>query len=219
MRRCANVSPSYRYISPAAGYEDRCNAGGRWQSCPDEDSPERWDDCDVSTRKATCALSASGARRAGFRGGPGWAARTAARSTRELGKPLALGRHSLMNGIGVSAHASPEVVEQQTARLLAFAKGDGRLRDWRPTRIPLARGQIRPTRRHSAADLATAMATQPSRVGPTLSHACSVTKPNGRPRVPARRPLREARRPPSCRRAWSTRRAVSGSTTGAVAGP
>jgi hypothetical protein len=48
-----------------------------------------------------------------------------------LGKPLALGRHSLMNGIGIRVNASPEVVEQQTARLMAFAKGDGRLRDWR----------------------------------------------------------------------------------------
>ncbi len=48
-----------------------------------------------------------------------------------LGKPLALGRHSLMNGIGVRATASPEVVEQEIARLTAFAKGDGHLRDWR----------------------------------------------------------------------------------------
>ena len=44
---------------------------------------------------------------------------------------MALGRHSLMNGIGVRGGASPEVRERQIAELVAFAKGDDRLRDWR----------------------------------------------------------------------------------------
>jgi hypothetical protein len=44
---------------------------------------------------------------------------------------LALGRHSQMNGIGIGGGAPPEVVEQQTARLLAFLKTRGGLRDWR----------------------------------------------------------------------------------------
>jgi hypothetical protein len=46
-------------------------------------------------------------------------------------RPFALGRHSLMNGIGVSGGAPPAVQQEQIARLLAFAKGDDRLRDWR----------------------------------------------------------------------------------------
>jgi hypothetical protein len=36
-----------------------------------------------------------------------------------------------MNGIRVRGDAPPEVAKQQAARLAAFAKGDGRLREWR----------------------------------------------------------------------------------------
>ena len=46
-------------------------------------------------------------------------------------RPFALGRHSLMNRIGVRGGASTEVVEEQIARLVAFAKGDARLQEWR----------------------------------------------------------------------------------------
>jgi hypothetical protein len=46
-------------------------------------------------------------------------------------RPFALGRHSLMNGIGVRGGAPPEVQEEQIARLVAFTKGDNRLREWR----------------------------------------------------------------------------------------
>lgn len=35
-----------------------------------------------------------------------------------------------MNGIGVRGDAPTDVQEEQIARLLAFAKGDDRLRDW-----------------------------------------------------------------------------------------
>ena len=45
-------------------------------------------------------------------------------------RPFALGRHSLMNGIGVRGGSPPEVQDEQIARLVAFAKGDNRLRDW-----------------------------------------------------------------------------------------
>lgn len=48
-------------------------------------------------------------------------------------RPLALGRHSLMNGIGIRGNASPEVIERQTARLMEFVKGIGHLQDWRRT--------------------------------------------------------------------------------------
>ena len=103
---------------------------GRWQSCPDEDSPERWDGCDVSSARDLCIVCFKGT--AGGISRWAWLGCENCRAVNAgLGKPLALGRHSLMNGIGVRANASPEVVEQQTARLMAFAKGDGRLRDWR----------------------------------------------------------------------------------------
>jgi plasmid stabilization system protein ParE len=46
-------------------------------------------------------------------------------------RPLALGRHSLMNGIGVRGGAPPEVRKRQITQLAAFAGGDERLRDWR----------------------------------------------------------------------------------------
>jgi hypothetical protein len=69
-----------------------------------------------------------------------------------------------MNGIGVRINASPEVVEQQIARLVAFAKVMGACRigvatstqGWGPDSIH---------RRYPAAGLATAMATQLACVG------------------------------------------------------
>jgi hypothetical protein len=103
---------------------------GRWQSCPDEDRLERWEGCDVSRARDLCIVcfkgTAGGTSRWAWLGCANCLAVNAA-----LGKPPALDRHSLMNGIGIRATASPEVVKQQTARLTAFAKGDGRLKDWR----------------------------------------------------------------------------------------
>jgi hypothetical protein len=111
---------------------------GRWQSCRDEDSPERWQGCDVSRERDLCIIC--------FRATAGGTSRwswlacadcrrvnaSIVRSESEYGdRPFALGRHSLMNGIGVRGGAPPEVQEEQIARLAAFAKGDDRLRDWR----------------------------------------------------------------------------------------
>lgn len=48
-------------------------------------------------------------------------------------RPLALGRHSLMNGIGVRGGAAPEIQRNQLARLVEFARGDQQLRNWRET--------------------------------------------------------------------------------------
>lgn len=45
--------------------------------------------------------------------------------------PFALGRHSVMNGIGVQGGALPEVQRLQIERLAEFADGHGRLRAWR----------------------------------------------------------------------------------------
>ena len=108
---------------------------GRWQSCADEDSPERWEGCDVSRARDLCIVC--------FRGTAGGTSRWAwlacddcsainAALERAWGfRPLALGRHSLMNGIGIRGGASPEVVKQQAARLAEFAKSNGGLREWR----------------------------------------------------------------------------------------
>ena len=107
----------------------------RWQSCRDEDAPEKWECADVSREHELCIIC--------FRataGGPSrwaWLACADCRSVniavgRAWGsRPFALGRHSLMNGIGVRGGAPPEVQQQQLARLVEFARGDSRLRDWR----------------------------------------------------------------------------------------
>ena len=111
---------------------------GRWQSCRDEDSPERWEGCDVSSEKELCIICF----RATAGGTSRWSwlacadcrrvnASIASLQSKYGDRPFALGRHSLMNGIGVRGGAPPEVQEEQIARLAAFAKGDDRLREWR----------------------------------------------------------------------------------------
>jgi hypothetical protein len=111
---------------------------GRWQSCLCEDSPEKWEGCDVSRQKDLCVIC--------FRATAGGTSRwswlacgecrkvnaTLPRLESEYGDvPFAFGRHSLMNGIGVDRSAPPEVRKEQIARLLAFAKSHDRLREWR----------------------------------------------------------------------------------------
>ncbi|EUA20568.1 hypothetical protein I552_6791 [Mycobacterium xenopi 3993] len=81
--------------------------GGRWQSCRHENAPERWEGCDVSRAKDLCIIC--------FRATAGGTSRWSwlacencrrvnaaiARLEPEYGeRPFALGRHSLMNGIG-----------------------------------------------------------------------------------------------------------------------
>lgn len=116
---------------------------GRWQSCGDEDSPERWQGCDVSREKDLCIICFRAT--AGGTSRWSWLACTNCRRANaaiaELEpkygvRPFALGRHSLMNGIGVGGGAPPEVEKEQIARLLAFAKGDDRLREWRSREYP-----------------------------------------------------------------------------------
>ncbi|OBH88763.1 hypothetical protein [Mycobacterium sp. E2733] len=107
---------------------------GRWQSCPDEDSPERWDGWDVSRALDLCIIcfkaTAGGPTRWSWLAcGDCLAVNTALESAWGF-RPFSLGRHSLMNGIGVRGGAPPEVQEAQIARLAEFAKGDSRLRHW-----------------------------------------------------------------------------------------
>lgn len=46
-------------------------------------------------------------------------------------RPFALGRHSLMNGIGIRGRSPPEVQQEQIDRLVDFAQSRGGLTGWR----------------------------------------------------------------------------------------
>lgn len=106
-----------------------------WQSCRCEDHPVRWHWADVSREYDLCVVC--------FRataGGPSrwaWSACGNCRAANtEVGdawgfEPFKLGRHSLMNGVGVRVDAPPHVTDEQRARLEEFARGDARLSDWR----------------------------------------------------------------------------------------
>ena len=108
----------------------------RWQSCRHEDNPEQWEKADISREFDLCVIC--------FRataGGPSRWAWTACGHCRAVNeaieardgfRPFALGRHSLMNGIGVRGGTTEAVRLAQEARLLAFAKGEPRLRAWKP---------------------------------------------------------------------------------------
>jgi hypothetical protein len=107
----------------------------RWQSCRDEDSPEKWAGYDVSRDRDLCVICF----RATAGGSSRWswlacedcrAVNSSIEKTSGI-RPFALGRHSIMNGIGVGGGVSGEVADAQLARLLEFAKGDTRLRSWR----------------------------------------------------------------------------------------
>lgn len=115
---------------PVGGFGSRL-----WQSCRCEDNPEKWEGCDVSSERDLCIIC--------FRATAGGVSRwswLACEDCREVNqklgprygvRPFPLGRHSLMNGIGVRGGAPPEVQHEQLARLKAFARGDDRLRSWR----------------------------------------------------------------------------------------
>jgi hypothetical protein len=107
----------------------------RWQSCRCEDNPQKWEGYDVSRAKDLCIIC--------FRdtaGGPSRWAWLACEHCRQVNtaieqrsgeQPFSLGRHSLMSGIGLRGEAPAEVLDQQIAKLVAFVRGDGRLRTWR----------------------------------------------------------------------------------------
>jgi hypothetical protein len=108
---------------------------GRWQSCRHEDSPEQWPGCDVPRAGDLCIVclrgTAGGTTRWSWLGCENCRAVNTALEKQWGVRPLLLGRHSLMNGISIQANAPPEVVKQQTERLLAFAKRNPQLQDWR----------------------------------------------------------------------------------------
>ena len=51
-------------------------------------------------------------------------------------RPFALGRHSLMNGIGINGGMPEDVLDEQIAKLVEFACGNPRLGAWRDSEYP-----------------------------------------------------------------------------------
>ena len=108
---------------------------GRWQSCRDEDSPEKWEGCDVSREYDLCIVCFRAS--AGVTSRWAWLACNDCRAVNAAlesvwgFRPFDLGRHSLMNGIGVHGGSPRDVQNAQIARLMAFLRGDDRLRGWK----------------------------------------------------------------------------------------
>lgn len=107
---------------------------GKWQSCPDEDSPQVWEGHDVSREYDLCIIcvraTAGGTSRWSWLACDDCRAVNRALESAWGFRPFALGRHSLMNGIGVRGGASPEVQQEQIARLMEFMKHVQGLREW-----------------------------------------------------------------------------------------
>lgn len=106
-----------------------------WQSCRDEDHPEKWEGADVSRSADLCVIC--------FRATAGGISRwswLACGTCREVNesisarwgfKPFPLGRHSLMNGIGIRGGLSDEDRAAAIRPLAEFARGDDDLHSWR----------------------------------------------------------------------------------------
>ncbi len=111
----------------------------RWQSCRCEDSPQRWGRCDVSREYDLCVICARAT--SGGTSRWSWIACEECRAVNaslafELGfQPFALGRHSLMNGVGVRGGLPADERERQLARLAEFAKHHGYLWHWRNAEV------------------------------------------------------------------------------------
>lgn len=107
----------------------------RWQSCRDEDYPERWAGHDVSRHFDLCIVcfraTAGGTSRWAWHACENCRAVNESIGARWGFHPFALGRHSIMNGIGVRGGLSPEEQAAALQRLDEFIKGDSDLRSWR----------------------------------------------------------------------------------------
>lgn len=107
---------------------------GLWQSCPCEDEPVRWENCDVSRQVDLCLLCARGT--AGGVTRWSWLGCGSCRSvneaaSRSLGyRAVPLGRHSIMNSVGVRVAAQGEEVRRGHDELVGMARTWGDLDAW-----------------------------------------------------------------------------------------
>lgn len=106
-----------------------------WQSCNDEDAPQKWEGCDVSREKDLCVICFRAT--AGGTSRWSWLACEDCRAINDsIGeqwgfRPFALGRHSIMNGIALGGGAPRGLRETQIQRLVKFVRGRSGLRGWR----------------------------------------------------------------------------------------
>jgi hypothetical protein len=106
----------------------------KWQSCRDEEDPQKWEGDDVSRAHDLCIIcvraTAGGTSRWSWLACEDCRAVNGALESAWGFRPFALGRHSIMNGIAVQGGTSPEVQEQQLARLDEFRRHVQRLHEW-----------------------------------------------------------------------------------------
>ena len=144
----------------------------RWQSCPDEDSPQKWAGCDVSRQFDLCIIcfraTAGGTSRWSWRACEDCRDINESIGSRWGFRPFALGRHSLMNGIGVRGGAPPEVQQAQIERLMAFLERRRRPARVAQSRIFLVGKQVRSSSRHPIEDVAARMAAWQERIAGRL---------------------------------------------------
>lgn len=111
---------------------------GRWQSCPCEDRPEKWDGYDVSQERDLCLICGRGT--AGGTSKWAWLACEHCRSVNDAIRSkyrmnLPLGRHSIMNGYCVHGSAPPERQREQAGRLAQVMDDQRALFEWRDREV------------------------------------------------------------------------------------
>ncbi|UHJ57095.1 hypothetical protein LT337_09855 [Mycolicibacterium fortuitum] len=105
----------------------------KWQSCRDEDSPERWAGHDVSREYDLCLVCCKAT--AGGSSRWSWLACEHCRAlNQELAtagaRPLPLGRHSIMNGVAIRSGANVAEVEQQATGMVQLVQRQRGLHTW-----------------------------------------------------------------------------------------
>lgn len=127
---------------PCGGIRGPIGAIAHWQSCSCEPEPRKWPGCDVSREKDLCIIcfraTAGGVSKWSWRACADCRTINDAVGVESGARPFALGRHSIMNGIGVRGGQSPEVTRAAIEHLLDFAQGGGRSRltAWREQEYP-----------------------------------------------------------------------------------
>ena len=111
-----------------------------WQSCGCEDTPQKWQGYDVSRERDLCIIcfrdTAGGSSRWAWLACENCRKVNTAIQRRSGVRPFALGRHSIMNGIGIRGGMPEAVVDEQIVKLVEFARGNSRLHAWRESEYP-----------------------------------------------------------------------------------